>query len=149
MKNLFLFLMAGAIIACNSTDKSSVKGSTDENAANEAAMKDTANYTTIQWLDSTHIDLGKITEGQVVELSWRLKNTGSKPLIIQNAQGTCGCTIAEKPTEPIPPGGESVIKAKFDSHNQNIGTVRKTVTVLANTQGNTGHYLSFSADINK
>ena len=112
-------------------------------------MEDTSSYTNIEWLDSIHTDLGKISEGQAIEISWRFKNTGNKPLVIQNVQAGCGCTIADKPKQPVAPGENGVIKAKFNSAGQGAGHVQKTVTVLANTKGNVNHNLSFSADISK
>ena len=115
----------------------------------QEALKDTASYTTIEWVDSVHTDLGKISEGQSIEISWQFKNTGTKPLIIQNVTAGCGCTIAEKPEQPVSPGENGVIKAKFNSAGQGAGHVQKSVTVIANTKGNVNHALSFSADISK
>lgn len=77
-------------------------------------------------------DFGTINEGQVVEYTYSFKNTGDAPLIIQNAQGSCGCTVPEWPKQPIPVGGTGVIKAKFDS-NGKPNIQNKTVTVTANT----------------
>ena len=150
MRYLLFILIAGVFVACNSSDKSAstlTKEKSDSVAQN--AMEDTAGYTTIEWLDSMNTSLGKITEGQVVEVSWRFKNSGNKPLVIQNVKESCGCTIAAKPEQPIAPGETDVIKAKFDSHNQHPGYVRKDVTVRANTKGSTQHTLSFTAEINK
>jgi len=77
-------------------------------------------------------DFGTITEGQVVEYTYSFKNAGDAPLIIQGAQGSCGCTASDWTKTPIPVGGTGFVKAKFDSngkpHIQN-----KTVTVTANT----------------
>ena len=149
MKYLFFILVTGFLIACNGTDKAASLSQQKNDSLAEAAMKDSANYTTIEWIDSVHTDLGKITEGQEVEVSWHFKNTGNKPLIIQAVRPGCGCTIADKPMEPIAPGETSMIKAKFNSEGQHLGVVNKQVTVLANTRGGTSHILSFSADINK
>lgn len=138
MKYIFLFLLSGSLItACNSTDKkegSTTHSSTSDSLA-QKAMTDTANYTSIQWLDSTTQDLGKINEGQMLEISWRFKNTGNKPLVIANVSPGCGCTVADKPEEPIAPGGEGVIKAKFDSKGH-PGQQNKNINVRANTKDN-------------
>lgn len=77
-------------------------------------------------------DFGTINEGDVVEYTYKFKNTGEAPLIIQNAQGSCGCTVPDWSKEPIPAGGEGFVTAKFDSKGKpNIQN--KTVTVTANT----------------
>jgi hypothetical protein len=77
-------------------------------------------------------DFGTINEGQVVEYTYAFKNTGEAPLIIQGAQGSCGCTVPDWSKQPIPAGGTGYVKAKFDSQGKpNIQN--KTVTVTANT----------------
>ena len=81
MKYLFFSFLAVAFIACTGSDKhgtSSVHGHSNDSMAQEA-LKDTASYTTIEWVDSVHTDLGKISEGQSIEISWQFKNTGTLP----------------------------------------------------------------------
>jgi hypothetical protein len=148
MKYLFLFFVAGIIISCTGTDKPSSKDQATQDSLNRVAMADSNNYTTIEWLDSTTQSLGKIKEGSIVEISWKFKNTGNKPLIIAEAHGTCGCTIADKPKEPVTPGQEGVIKAKFNSQGQ-APNVTKTVSVDANTKPEKHHSLTFTAQITK
>ena len=77
-------------------------------------------------------DFGTINEGDVVEHTYKFKNTGEAPLVIQSAQGSCGCTVPEWTKEPIPVGGTGFVKAKFDS-NGKANAQNKTVTVTANT----------------
>jgi hypothetical protein len=77
-------------------------------------------------------DFGTISEGDVVEYTYAFKNTGEAPLIIQGAQGSCGCTVPDWTKEPIPVGGTGFVKAKFDS-NGKPNIQNKTVTVTANT----------------
>lgn len=86
---------------------------------------------TFQFQTTDH-DFGTINEGQVVEYTYAFKNTGQAPLIIQNAQGSCGCTVPDWSKEPIPVGGTGFVKAKFDS-NGKPNIQNKTVTVTANT----------------
>lgn len=77
-------------------------------------------------------DFGTISEGEVVEYTYSFKNTGEAPLIIQSAQGSCGCTVPDWSKQPVPVGGTGFVKAKFNSKGfSNIQN--KTVTVTANT----------------
>src|SRR5690606_21698935 len=55
--------------------------------------------------EKTEHDFGTLVEGQVVEYTYRFKNVGDAPLIIQAAQGSCGCTASDWTKEPIPVGG--------------------------------------------
>jgi len=113
----------------------------------EKVVADTANYTTIQWLDSIK-NFGTINQGDKIQILFRCKNTGTKPLIIANARPGCGCTIADYTHEPIAPGAEGLVTASFDSnHGHASGEVRKTVMVTTNTKGNTEHYLIFTGEV--
>jgi len=151
MKNILSLLAAILLmVACNNSDsKSSATTESTTPAANTTEnATDTANYTTIEWLDSTHQDLGKIKEGQTPEITWKFRNVGDKPLVVLNAQGTCGCTVAEKPEQPVAPGEEGIIKAKFSSQGR-LGVNDKQVIVTTNTKGNTAHYLNFKVEVQK
>ena len=77
-------------------------------------------------------DFGTISEGQKVTYTYKLKNTGSAPLIIQSAQPSCGCTAPDWTREPIPVGGTGFVKAEFDSKGK-PGLQNKTITVTSNT----------------
>lgn len=133
------------LIACKQQD-SKQTASTDSHGHNTTAADATAT-TTVEWLDSTYQHFGKISKGQVLEISFRLKNTGDKPLIISNTSAGCGCTVTETPKEPIPPGQEQTIRAKYDSKNQGAGRQTKTITVQANTTPTPVHTLTFSVDV--
>lgn len=77
-------------------------------------------------------DFGTIKEGDVVEHTFTVRNTGEAPLIIQNAQPSCGCTVPDWTKDPIPVGGTGFVKAKFDS-NGKPNAQNKSITVTANT----------------
>jgi hypothetical protein len=145
MKKILFILFAAGLFACQTADKKTVTGLTQEEK--DKAARDSANFTSIEWLDSTVKDLGKIKEGQVVEVSYRFKNTGDKPLIIAGVTASCGCTVPEKPEKPIAPGQEDVIKAKFDSKGRPKGENRKDVFVTANTKPKSSMQLSFKVEI--
>ncbi|MEK8180112.1 DUF1573 domain-containing protein [Flavobacterium buctense] len=76
------------------------------------------------------IDYGKVTkeEDNGVRV-FEFTNTGTAPLIINNVQSSCGCTVPSKPTEPIAPGKTGKIEVKY---NMNPGPIRKTITVETN-----------------
>lgn len=150
MNNFFILLVvAGAFASCTGTDASAPKNGEDSAAQAQRlnAVNDTATYTSLQWLDSTYQDIGKVKKGQVAEVSWRLKNVGPKPLVIAQVSPGCGCTVADKPEEPIMPGGESIIRAKFNSSGQHEGEHRKYLSVTANTKNTTNYQLTFRAEV--
>ncbi|HEY9009100.1 DUF1573 domain-containing protein [Ohtaekwangia sp.] len=77
-------------------------------------------------------DFGTIKEGDIVEYTYKLKNTGAAPLIIQSARPSCGCTVPDFTKEPIPVGGTGYVRAKFDSNGKQ-DLQSKSITVTANT----------------
>lgn len=150
MKFLFIPLVAAGFLAsCNANDTTVSTASKDSAARTEIvdAASDSSSFTQIQWIDSVHQDRGKVKEGSTVELTWRFVNAGNRPLIISNVSAGCGCTVAEKPEEPIAAGKEGVIRAKFDSKGR-MGTQLKDVYVSANT-GDVPQKLSFAVEVEK
>jgi len=108
---------------------------------------DSSKFTSIEWIEQTK-DYGKITQGQKLEVSFRFKNTGDKPLVIESVHPSCGCTVADPPKEPIAPGNEGEIKGSFDSNGKE-GDQHKTLVVTANTKGGQTHDLAFTVNVQK
>ena len=88
--------------------------------------------TTTMTFEQTDFDFGTVKEGEKVKHTYKFKNTGSEPLIISSAKGSCGCTVPKWPSEPIAPGATGQIDVEFDSKGK-PGKQTKRVTVNANT----------------
>ena len=88
--------------------------------------------TTVMSFDELEFDYGVVDEGEKVKHVYKFKNTGSEPLIISNAKGSCGCTVPSWPKEPIPPGASGEIDVEFNSKGKK-GKQSKRVTITANT----------------
>jgi hypothetical protein len=73
------------------------------------------------------IDFGKIKQSTPVTTYFEITNTSNKPLVIENAWGSCGCTTPEVPKEPIAPN--STIKLKVNYNAAAMGVFNKTVSV--------------------
>ena len=100
-------------------------------SAQESVDVENQPKTTIQF-DQKVYDFGDMTDGDVVKHNFTFTNSGSNPLIIAGAHGSCGCTIPSYPKEPIMPGKTSAIEVQFNSAGKQ-GMVNKSVTVTANT----------------
>lgn len=149
MKKLLIILIAAiAVISCQvRTSKTAGEKELTE-GEKEYQLKDTANFTSIEWIDSTFQDLGTVKEGPEVEISFKFKNTGNKNLIIENVTASCGCTVVEKPQQPFQPGETGSIKAKFTTEGH-TGTNNKSIYVIANTKGGTSRELKFRVVVEK
>ncbi len=73
------------------------------------------------------IDLGKIQQGNPTTALFSVFNIGTEPLIIEQANPTCGCTISDYTKEPIANGKSGEIKATYNAAN--IGAFEKHLTV--------------------
>jgi len=76
------------------------------------------------------IDYGTINKNTDGNRSFTFKNTGDSPIIITSVKGSCGCTIATKPSKPILPNETAKIGVKYDT--KRVGPFSKTITVVSN-----------------
>lgn len=90
--------------------------------------------TTVKFTETEH-DFGKLQQGDKVTHVFSFKNTGTSPLLIANAKGSCGCTVPSYPKEPIAPGATGEINVVFNSKGKR-GVQVKTVTLTMNTPDN-------------
>ncbi len=79
---------------------------------------------------SETIDYGEIQKGADGIRVFEFTNTGNAPLVISDVKSSCGCTVPEKPKDPIMPGATGEIKVKYDTNRK--GPIRKTITVYSN-----------------
>lgn len=126
-KNLLGIILALSLLAgCNGK---SIKNASD--IASQSASK--GDYVTqVKMIDSS-FNFGQVTDGEQVVFSYRFQNAGDKPLIISAANASCGCTVPEKPEQPISVGEDGFIKIVFDSKGR-VGPVHKTIQVISNAQ---------------
>lgn len=68
---------------------------------------------------SETIDFGKIKQGVPQKGTFIVTNISNEPLIIEQANPTCGCTIANYTKEPIAPGKTGVIEATYNAAAMN------------------------------
>ncbi len=115
--------------ASNETTNSIVK---------EVKMAEKTGDQPVMSLESTVVDYGEIGKGSDPLRSVAFTNTGSAPLIIKHAKGSCGCTVPDWPKEPILPGETSEISVRYDT--KRVGPIRKTVRITTN-EGDQPHIL--------
>ena len=98
----------------------------------------------VMTLEKTEIDYGNVVQNSDGVRMFKFKNTGTEPLIIKNAQGSCGCTVPKWPNEPIKPGQIAVIEVKYATDR--LGPFTKTVSVETNEK--TGkHVLTIKGNV--
>lgn len=99
---------------------------------------------TMDFKDTVH-DFGEMREDETVFYDFEFVNNGKTPLMINSANGSCGCTVPEYPHKPLEPGQSAVMKVKFNSAGKQ-GHQEKSVTISTNS--NKGiHMLYIKADV--
>lgn len=64
--------------------------------------------------------------------SFGVKNTGNKPLVIQDVTTSCGCITVDFTKEPVQPGGTAIVKVTYKADRAEY--FNKTVTVYGNAE---------------
>lgn len=96
--------------------------------------------------DGNDFDFGDIKQGDKVEHTFMLKNTGKRELVIRKVTSSCGCT-AVTPQKTVIAQNESVpLKVVFDSTGK-MGRQNKSITVITNDPKNPTTFLRISTNI--
>jgi archaellum component FlaG (FlaF/FlaG flagellin family) len=98
----------------------------------------------IEFVNDVH-DFGNLMQNGDATTEFVFKNTGTEPLIISNAKGSCGCTVPSWPKEPIMPGKTGSIKVKYDS--KRVGPINKSVTISSNASNEAEKVLRIKGNI--
>ena len=127
MKKIFLsFFLISVFFVSNAQNAApSANAKSQENSINAAIE-----------FESKVVDYGIIEHNSDGQREFKFKSTGTDPLIIKSAKGSCGCTVPEYPQNVnIEPGQKEKLKVRFDTSNK-PGKQMKSVTLTTNT--NTG-----------
>lgn len=85
----------------------------------------------IQVDKETH-DFGRIQQGDEVEATFVVSNTGHGDLLIKNVQSGCGCaTVTDLKDKIIPPGGSEDLVVRLSTRNKALN-LSKSVKIFSN-----------------
>lgn len=143
-QTLFLVAVVALFMASCQSGNQDVRNAAVENAQDPAAVQPAnpadpsapaaapTGPTTNMEFNETTFDFGTVQDGEMVSHTYNFKNTGSEPLILSDAKGSCGCTVPKWPREPIAPGASGQITVEFNSKGKG-GKRNQKVTITANT----------------
>ena len=78
-------------------------------------------------------NFGKFSEKTPVQKCvFSFTNTGTAPLVINQAVASCGCTVPSYTKTPIKPGEKGEIKVTYNGRGAFPGHFMKTITVRTN-----------------
>lgn len=130
----YLAFFKNTITPFNHDQESSTEVTTSASLNNTepAMMSVDLPKTSIKFENMEH-DFGKVKQDTENKYVFSFTNTGSEPLVISNAVGSCGCTVPTYPKEPIEPGKVGQIEVVYSPGKQ-VGNQVKTVSITANTE---------------
>lgn len=79
-------------------------------------------------------DFGKIKQGVPVNHEFQFSNISDKPVVIESATASCGCTTPSWPQAPVAKGKADKIKAGFNAAAPGAFTKQITIKVAGATQ---------------
>jgi hypothetical protein len=82
--------------------------------------------------EQSEIEVKDFLIEEISDIVFSLKNTGTQPLIIQNVDTSCGCTVPEWDKQPVKTGKSAKIKVRITPKES--GLFNKTITVHCNTK---------------
>ncbi len=103
-----------------------------------ATLTTTTEVAAVAWEKTAH-DFGTMKHQvpQTVEFSLKhrqtIVNRTAEPVVITNAKGSCGCTVANYTREAIAPGAAGTVSATYNAAK--LGAFTKTVTVTTSAGG--------------
>jgi len=83
-------------------------------------------------IDKEVHDYGTVVKGADGSCFFTITNTGTEPLTITRAKGSCGCTVPDWPREAIAPGKSAKMKVTYDTKRP--GRINKSVTITSNAK---------------
>ncbi|WP_147625568.1 MULTISPECIES: DUF1573 domain-containing protein [Porphyromonadaceae] len=135
MGRFFIYILTGIILICSCNNKE--RKQTDENTISNSittlhtdSVQGTDTLAKVQ-IEDPHFNFGEIQKGEIVTHTFKIKNTGTKNLLITHTESSCGCTIPKYDKKPIPPGGEGKIEVEFNSSGR-MGKQYKVIHIFAN-----------------
>lgn len=114
MKHALVLLLGFGLFGCGGSDKVEV-----------------GNRTTMEI--NPVFDAGTVIKGEVINAKFTLTNTGDFPLVLADVKGSCTCTVAEFPKEPLNPGESGEILAYINTDKTGTGSINKRIDITANT----------------
>jgi hypothetical protein len=137
MKKVFLTFLCVSVcaVAVNAQNNNQPAGTNAPAPQPQAAPQSPApdpDAGEFKFKEETH-DYGEVMEGPLAETDFEFKNVGKKPIVINEAHGSCGCTVPSWPHEPILPGKKAVIHVAYTTQGRQ-GMIMKDVTINSNAK---------------
>lgn len=99
------------------------------------AMAQSETEGAVMTFDFEKHDFGDLNEGDDAQVDFVFTNTGDEDIMISNVKASCGCTTPFWSKEPVAPGEEGKITAKYNTNGKS-GRFNKPITITYNNKTN-------------
>lgn len=83
--------------------------------------------------DKLTYNFGTFSEDNAVQkTTFTFTNIGDKPLVINQAVASCGCTIPSYTKKPVMPGQKGTLTITYNGKGKFPGHFKKTITIRTN-----------------
>lgn len=77
-------------------------------------------------------NLGTFSEDNPVQkCTFTFTNTGDKPLVINQASASCGCTVANYTKAPVKPGEKGTVTVTYNGKGKFLATLKRPLPFVA------------------
>ena len=116
LSTIFISLVILFVLSSNKTDKH--------------YMSDNKTYKGHLFIEEPRQSFGHVYRDVVNEVccSYKLKNTGKKPIVINKIEASCGCMHTDLTSKVIFPGKEQILTIKLNTKSQ-YGYINKSVFI--------------------
>jgi hypothetical protein len=98
--------------------------------------------------DQMSFDFGKIPAGKTVMHVFKVTNTGTAPLRLEDVKPICGCTsVVVENQRDLKPGESTEILAAYTAEKDFTGQMRKTIMVVCNDPAHSKLTLRLAGDV--
>ncbi|ASB48085.1 DUF1573 domain-containing protein [Alkalitalea saponilacus] len=111
----------------------------DFSSWNEEAL---ANAPKIEFSQTT-FDFGEIKQGEIINHSFIVTNSGKSDLILRRVRTSCGCTASNPDRSIIPPGQSTSVPVTFNSRGRS-GRQNQSITIYTNDPDRSASILRLS-----
>ncbi|HKK40312.1 MAG TPA: DUF1573 domain-containing protein [Cryomorphaceae bacterium] len=131
-KYIIAMVVLALFAGCEDSENRSVGTEMIDIPTDEEGMVDQDEIPVIEFNETT-FEVGRITQGEIINHTFEFTNTGEAPLVITSVDGSCGCTIPRSyPKGKVMPGEGGKIEVEYNSDGK-AGVQKVSIIVSANT----------------
>ncbi len=129
----FVFLLTIITPIISSCDSEAGYATDTENIYSLGVTVADSNNQDVKFIASSTFNFGSIKVGDTINHTFKFRNVGNSPLVIEHVSPACGCTVAKFNSAEIPVGDIDSVVVQFVADSTSLGFQNKVVNVKMNS----------------